>query len=83
MINLGQSPKYIVTIEKNSAVLTTFVRISRKALVLVNPTVLEIFQPDLVANALVFVNPTVLEIFQPQFVRKALLLVNPTVLEIF
>ena len=35
-----------------------------KALVLVNPTLLEIFQRDLVAKALVLVNPTVLEIFQ-------------------
>jgi hypothetical protein len=34
-----------------------------KALVLVNATVLEIFQWDLVAKALVLVNPTVLEIF--------------------
>ena len=34
-----------------------------KALVLVNPTELEIFYQDFLAKALLLVNPTVLEIF--------------------
>ena len=54
-----------------------------KALLLVPPTVLEIFYQDFYAKALVLVNPTVLEIFYQDFYAKALLLLNPTVLEIF
>ena len=48
-----------------------------KALVLVNPTELEILWPDFAAKALVLVNPTELEIFWPDFVEKTLVLVNP------
>ena len=46
-------------------------------IVLVNPTELEIFWPDLGAKALVLVNPTELEIFWQDCVGKALVLVNP------
>ena len=45
---------------------------------MVNPTVLEIFQWDLVVKALVLVNATVLEIFQWDLVAKALVLVHAT-----
>ena len=48
-----------------------------KALVLVNPTELEIFWPHLGAKALVLVNPTELEIFWSDLLGKALVLVNP------
>jgi hypothetical protein len=54
-----------------------------KALVLVNPKVLEIIWQNLLAKALVLVNPTILEIFWQDLLEKALVLVNPTVLEIF
>ena len=55
----------------------------QKALLLVNPTVLEIFYQGSVRKALLLVNQTVLEIFYQGFVQKALLLVNTTVLEMF
>ena len=54
-----------------------------KALLLVNPTELEIFYSDLLAKVLLLVNPTELEIFYQNILAKALLLVNPTELEIF
>ena len=48
-----------------------------KALVLVNPTDLEIFYQDVLAKAPVLVNSTELEIFWQLFVGKALVLGNP------
>ena len=51
-----------------------------EALVLVNPTVVELFYQDLVAKALLLVTPTELEISYQDLYRKALL---ATVLEIF
>ena len=54
-----------------------------KTLLLVFPTVLEIFQQDLVAKTIVLVTPTELEIFNLDLVAKAQLLVTPTELEIF
>ena len=50
---------------------------------LVIPTVLEIFYQEFVRKALLLVTPTTLEIFYQEFVRKALLLVIPAVVEIF
>ena len=49
-----------------------------KALVLANPTELEIFWPYLEAKVLVLLNPTELEILQLLLVAKALILLNPT-----
>ena len=51
-----------------------------KTLILVNPTVPEIFNRHFCSKALILVNPTVLEIFYRHFCAKALVLVNPTVL---
>ena len=54
---------------------------SWQTLVLVNPTVVEIFWQDFAAKALVLVNPTELEVFWQDFAAKALVLVNPTVVD--
>jgi hypothetical protein len=53
-----------------------------KALVLVNPTELEIFYRDLLAKSLLLVNPTVLEIFWQDLYTKALILVSPALIKI-